>query len=164
LRIGLWIAGGVGLGSLLAGLQGHPRRALGLVPFGATGLLIGLMFAALGSSPSVGLCLFLGITAGLVNVPLSAGYQHNLPAAARRRPRPVSVCPPGPAAVDRQPYGVVRSALAGQGVAAPTDRDDDQPFLRLAGAALVFQARGPCHSRSGIGLSPGSARAIQSHF
>src|SRR5262249_24721562 len=43
LRIGLWIGAGVGLGSLLAGVQGHPRRALGLVPLGTTGLLLGLL-------------------------------------------------------------------------------------------------------------------------
>jgi 1-acyl-sn-glycerol-3-phosphate acyltransferase len=83
IRIGVWVAAGVAAGSLLAGVQGHPRRALGLVPLGAVGLLAGLVLAALGSSPSGGLGLFLGLTAGLINVPLSAAYQAALPADAR---------------------------------------------------------------------------------
>ena len=33
-----WVAAGMAVGSLLAGLQRHPRRVLGLVPVGATGL------------------------------------------------------------------------------------------------------------------------------
>jgi 1-acyl-sn-glycerol-3-phosphate acyltransferase len=83
LRIGAWIVGGVALGSLLAGVQGHPRRALGLAAYGATGLLGGLLLAALGVSGSGGLYLFLGVMAGLVNVPLAAAYQASLPADAR---------------------------------------------------------------------------------
>jgi 1-acyl-sn-glycerol-3-phosphate acyltransferase len=83
LGIGLWIGAGVALGSLLAGVQRHPRRVFGLVPLGTTGLLIGLLFVALGSAPSGGLCLFLGLMAGVINVPLSAGYQASLPADAR---------------------------------------------------------------------------------
>jgi 1-acyl-sn-glycerol-3-phosphate acyltransferase len=80
---GVWILGGVAAGSLLASVQGHPFRALGLVPFGATGLLLGLVLAALGGVPSPGLCLWLGVMAGLINVPLAATYQAALPADAR---------------------------------------------------------------------------------
>jgi 1-acyl-sn-glycerol-3-phosphate acyltransferase len=83
LRIGAWIVAGVALGSLLAGAQGHPRRSLGLPAYGATGLLVGLLLAAMGVSRSGGLYLFLGVMAGLVNVPLSAAYQASLPADAR---------------------------------------------------------------------------------
>ncbi len=83
LSIGVWLLGGVAAGSVLAGLQRHPRRVLGLVPAGATGLTFGLMIAAWGSVPGPGLCLVLGIMVGLVNVPLAATYQGSLPADAR---------------------------------------------------------------------------------
>jgi 1-acyl-sn-glycerol-3-phosphate acyltransferase len=83
LTIGLWVAVGVAAGSLLAGVQRHPRRALGLVPLGATGLLVGLIVAAAGALPGWGLCIMLGITGGLVNVPLAATYQASVPADAR---------------------------------------------------------------------------------
>jgi 1-acyl-sn-glycerol-3-phosphate acyltransferase len=83
LGIGLWVAAGAVAGSLLAGVQRHQRRALGLVPLGATGLLAGLLIAAAGGEPSGVMCLFLGIMGGLVNVPLSAKYQASVPADAR---------------------------------------------------------------------------------
>src|SRR5262249_4368 len=51
---------GVAAGSLLASLQGHPRRSLGLVPVGATGLLGALAWAALSADPR-GACLLLGL-------------------------------------------------------------------------------------------------------
>src|SRR5439155_8498758 len=60
-----------------------PRRVLGLVPLGATGLTIGLGIAAIGEVPGEGLCLVLGIMVGLINVPLAATYQGALPADAR---------------------------------------------------------------------------------
>jgi 1-acyl-sn-glycerol-3-phosphate acyltransferase len=78
----VWIVVGAAAGSLLAGVQRHPRRALGLVPLGMTGLVIGLFFAATGST-NVVLCLTLGIMGGLINVPLAAAYQIYLPADAR---------------------------------------------------------------------------------
>lgn len=82
---GAWILIGVAAGSLLAGVQGHPFRALGLVPVGATGLLAGLLGAASTADDLVApwLCLTLGIMGGLINVPLSATYQASLPANAR---------------------------------------------------------------------------------
>ncbi|MCI0641792.1 MAG: MFS transporter [Gemmataceae bacterium] len=83
LEIGLWIMAGVAAGSLLAGLQKHPRRILGLVPWGSTGMALGLLLVALGGVPGPVLCVFLGILAGLVNVPLAATYQAALPADGR---------------------------------------------------------------------------------
>src|SRR5206468_4463168 len=41
-----WILLGAAAGSLLASVQRHPRRALGLVPLGTSGLAIGLILAA----------------------------------------------------------------------------------------------------------------------
>jgi 1-acyl-sn-glycerol-3-phosphate acyltransferase len=83
LGIGGWIMAGVAAGSFLAGLQRHPKRVLGLVPWGATGLTIGLIIAAFGSVPGEALCVILGIAVGLINVPLAATYQADLPADAR---------------------------------------------------------------------------------
>jgi 1-acyl-sn-glycerol-3-phosphate acyltransferase/MFS family permease len=81
--IGLYVIGGVAAGSLLAGLQKHPRRVLGLVPWGATGLTVGLVVAALGTVPGPTMCIILGVMAGLVNVPLAATYQADVPPDAR---------------------------------------------------------------------------------
>jgi 1-acyl-sn-glycerol-3-phosphate acyltransferase len=83
LEIGVYVIGGVAAGSLLAGLQKHPRRVLGLVPWGALGLTIGLVIAASGNVPGPTLCVVLGILAGLVNVPLAATYQNDVPPDAR---------------------------------------------------------------------------------
>jgi 1-acyl-sn-glycerol-3-phosphate acyltransferase len=74
-----------GLGCLTAAWQGHPRRSLGLVPLGATGLLLGLAGAiyAEGSAADWLPCFVLGFMGGLVNVPLRAAYQAAVPADAR---------------------------------------------------------------------------------
>jgi 1-acyl-sn-glycerol-3-phosphate acyltransferase/MFS family permease len=81
------VAVGAALGCLTAGLQGHPRRVLGFVAPGATGLLAALGWAmiALGSGASLPQvpCLLLGFTGGLINVPLRATYQAAVPADAR---------------------------------------------------------------------------------
>lgn len=69
-------------GSLLASVQGHLRRALGLVPLGVTGMVATLAWANI-SSDLIGPCLILGILGGLVNVPLRAAYQAYVPADAR---------------------------------------------------------------------------------
>jgi 1-acyl-sn-glycerol-3-phosphate acyltransferase len=77
---------GAALGCLTAGLQGHPERNLGLVPFGATGLLLALLwagFAASPASPPVLPCFLLGFMGGWVNVPLRAAYLAAVPADAR---------------------------------------------------------------------------------
>ena len=78
--LGLWLGLGAAAGSLLAGLQGHPRRALGLVPVGATGLALGLVVAALTGDTGWLVCVVVGAMVGLANVPLAASYQGNLPA------------------------------------------------------------------------------------
>jgi 1-acyl-sn-glycerol-3-phosphate acyltransferase len=82
LQVALWIMAGGAVGSLLAGIQGHPRRALGLVPIGATGLALTLAWAA-GHTLPWWLCATVGVLGGLINVPLNAAYQGNLPADAR---------------------------------------------------------------------------------
>jgi 1-acyl-sn-glycerol-3-phosphate acyltransferase len=74
---------GAAAGSVLAGVQRHPRRALGLVPLGMTGLVIGLVIGAWSGDPGPTVCVILGVTGGLVNVPLAAAYQIYLPADAR---------------------------------------------------------------------------------
>ncbi len=73
---------GVAAGSLLASLQGHLRRALGLVPLGVAGMLAALAWTALAHDLD-GPSLLLGLTGGLINVPLRAGYQAAVPADAR---------------------------------------------------------------------------------
>ncbi|MCI0683449.1 MAG: MFS transporter [Gemmataceae bacterium] len=83
---------GVVVGSLLAGLQKHPRRVLGLVPWGATGLTIGLIVVAAGDVPTRNTCIILGVLAGLVNVPLAATYQAVAPPDARGNAMAVSNC------------------------------------------------------------------------
>lgn len=83
IEIAIWLFGGVALGSLMAGLQRHPRRALGLAPWGASGLTIGVIVAAQGALPGPLLCIVLGAMVGLINVPLATAYQVDLPADAR---------------------------------------------------------------------------------
>jgi 1-acyl-sn-glycerol-3-phosphate acyltransferase len=78
-----WITTGLGLGSLLAGIQRHPRRVLGLVPLGSIGLGVGLLCVAAIDAPSPLLLLLLGVAAGLINVPLAATYQADLAPDAR---------------------------------------------------------------------------------
>jgi 1-acyl-sn-glycerol-3-phosphate acyltransferase len=73
---------GTAAGATLAGIQGHPRRSLGLVPLGASGLLLSLLWA-LTSSNIIWPSLVLGVMSGLVNVPLRAAYQAAVPRDAR---------------------------------------------------------------------------------
>ncbi|MFN4259324.1 MAG: MFS transporter, partial [Gemmataceae bacterium] len=82
IQVGLWIMAGTAAGSLLAGVQGHPRRSLGIIPFAATGLAFFLLLAVIVGVPPW-LCLALGLCGGLLNVPLNAAYQENIPADAR---------------------------------------------------------------------------------
>jgi 1-acyl-sn-glycerol-3-phosphate acyltransferase len=82
-RVGVWLALGVGVGALAASLQRHPRRALGLVPLGGLGMFVGLLLPALGVLPSFPLCILFGSMWGLINVPMAATYQASLPADAR---------------------------------------------------------------------------------
>lgn len=73
---------GAAVGSLTAGLQGHPYRTLGLIPYGAVGMVGALVWAAL-ADDLVWPCLLLGFTGGLVNVPLRATFQASVAADAR---------------------------------------------------------------------------------
>jgi 1-acyl-sn-glycerol-3-phosphate acyltransferase len=79
LLLGIGAAAGCGVASL----QGHPRRCLGLVPLGTTGLLIALGWAGLAGGTDSVPCLLLGFMGGLVNVPLRATYLAAVPADAR---------------------------------------------------------------------------------
>jgi 1-acyl-sn-glycerol-3-phosphate acyltransferase len=85
----LFVGIGAALGSLLASWQGHPYRCLGLVPFGAIGMLLALGWAGV-TEHLVGPSLILGIMSGLVNVPLRATYQRVVPADARGNAMAVS--------------------------------------------------------------------------
>lgn len=85
--IAVWIAVGTGLGSLLAGLQKHPRRVLGIVPWGGLGLTLALGWTAHtdrpGELPDSQTWATFGLMIGLINVPLAVVYQIALPADAR---------------------------------------------------------------------------------
>lgn len=83
LHIALWVLIGAAAGSLLAGLQGHPRRSLGIIPYAVTGLLAILIWTAAVSFPGWMSCLLVGIFAGMINVPLYSAFQDALPADAR---------------------------------------------------------------------------------
>jgi 1-acyl-sn-glycerol-3-phosphate acyltransferase len=78
---------GTALGCAAASLQGNLRRSAGLIPKGATGLLLALGWAALAIEPGAPLptvpCLLLGFMGGLINVPLRAAYMAAVPADAR---------------------------------------------------------------------------------
>src|SRR5205085_498251 len=82
IRVGV----GAALGCAVASLQGHPHRCLGLVPYGATGLLLALGWAMWGAESGVVApipCFLLGFMSGLINVPLIAAYLAAVPADAR---------------------------------------------------------------------------------
>jgi 1-acyl-sn-glycerol-3-phosphate acyltransferase len=83
LSIAAWLLGGLTLGSFLAGCKRHPRRMLGLVSLGATGLAVEMILIALGIAPSPLLNLVLGAMGGLIIVPLSATFQANLSTTVR---------------------------------------------------------------------------------
>jgi 1-acyl-sn-glycerol-3-phosphate acyltransferase len=77
-----WILAGAAAGSLLAGVQRHIMRGLGLVPLAATALALCLALAAL-LGPSPAICICVGAACGLISVPLAALYQQRVPADAR---------------------------------------------------------------------------------
>jgi 1-acyl-sn-glycerol-3-phosphate acyltransferase len=74
---------GAALGCLTAAWQGHPRRSLGLVPLGATGLLLALAIHSLAGDSGGFSSFALGFMGGLINVPLRAAYLAAVPADAR---------------------------------------------------------------------------------
>lgn len=83
-HVALWTMLGAALGSLVAGMQRHALRALGLVPYATAGLAAAFVWAALlGEVPPAWLCLWMGAMGGIINVPLFANYQLALPADAR---------------------------------------------------------------------------------
>jgi acyl-[acyl-carrier-protein]-phospholipid O-acyltransferase/long-chain-fatty-acid--[acyl-carrier-protein] ligase len=83
LRPLLWLGGGAVAGCALAMWQAHPMRNRGLVPFGAAGLLVPLVWGALQPELSATAAFLLGFTGALVVVPLRAAYLAALPADAR---------------------------------------------------------------------------------
>lgn len=82
-RITCWVAAGVAVGSLAAGIQKHPRRVLGLAPIGGVGFTVGMYYAAAGDKPDGWFCALVGVAAGLINVPLASTYQAAVPEDAR---------------------------------------------------------------------------------
>jgi 1-acyl-sn-glycerol-3-phosphate acyltransferase len=77
-QLGTWLGGGFVLGALLASIQGHPRRSLGMIGYAAIALVIGLLFTFGSLSLPTGSWLFLGAMAGLIHIPLLAAYQGDL--------------------------------------------------------------------------------------
>lgn len=75
-------AAGVAGGAWLAGVESNLRRGLGIVPLAVTGLLAALAWAY-GSTGLRWPAFVLGVTGGLVTVPLRAFYQAIVPADAR---------------------------------------------------------------------------------
>jgi hypothetical protein len=78
------VLAGMGLvaGSLVASVQSHPRRSLGLLPVAATGLAVVLLCAAC-SPDSTWPCFSIGLMGGLALSPLQATYQASLAPEAR---------------------------------------------------------------------------------
>jgi 1-acyl-sn-glycerol-3-phosphate acyltransferase len=93
-----WVLGGVVAGSLLAELQRHPRRVLGLVPSGILGMALLTDWLALAEKPWPSLLVALGIFSGLVHRPLERTYRNDLPAGARGRGMAIPVILVGMAA------------------------------------------------------------------
>jgi 1-acyl-sn-glycerol-3-phosphate acyltransferase len=78
----VWVTNGAAAGSLLASIEGHHRRSLGLVPYAATGLLAAFGWLAV-STNLTWPAFLLGLMGGVLNVPLRAAYQAAVPADAR---------------------------------------------------------------------------------
>jgi 1-acyl-sn-glycerol-3-phosphate acyltransferase len=77
---------GLALGCGLAAIQGHPRRSLGLVTLGLTGLALAQALTALTNEGGIAPAfpsLLLGLMGGLISVPLRATYLAAVPADAR---------------------------------------------------------------------------------
>ncbi len=77
---------GTAAGCGLAALQVNPRRGLGLVSLGITGMLIADVWAALSNVDGIAPAFpsfLLGLTGGLINTPLRSVYLGAVPADAR---------------------------------------------------------------------------------
>ncbi len=81
---------GAAAGALLAGWQKHLHRGLGLVPLGSAGLMLSFAWASATGAPSWLACFLMGLTGGLVSVPLRAAYQATVPPDARGNAMAVS--------------------------------------------------------------------------
>jgi 1-acyl-sn-glycerol-3-phosphate acyltransferase len=68
-----WALVGLALALLALFLQQHPFRRLGLVPFGATFLAVGLLWATVAGGATPFSALLLALAAGLVELPLLIG-------------------------------------------------------------------------------------------
>ena len=80
------VALGVGLGSPLAGFLSGGKIELGLVPLGAVGMIISLLFAAVSLNQQAGLiaCLVaIGFFTGFYIVPMFTLLQHRAPKASK---------------------------------------------------------------------------------
>ena len=82
LPLAWWFVGGGVAGWLLAALQRHPRRVLGLVPAGGLGLTAALAWGAWAGPDAAG-ALGLGFFAALTQAPLAAAHRRGLPDGAR---------------------------------------------------------------------------------
>jgi 1-acyl-sn-glycerol-3-phosphate acyltransferase len=80
-QVGLW--SGLVIGALLGGIQGHPRRSLGLIPLALAGLLLWLVLGLTVGIPVLVYCGTIGALLGVLLVALQAGYQEALPDDAR---------------------------------------------------------------------------------
>ncbi len=79
LDAGLWLLIGVAGAEILVLLQTHPTRILGLVPYGATGLVLALSLTAFFTPVPAWLCAWLGISCVLVYMPLFSADEEGLP-------------------------------------------------------------------------------------
>jgi 1-acyl-sn-glycerol-3-phosphate acyltransferase len=77
-----WVSGGLVAGWLLTGFQKHPRRVLGLVPFGLSGMAAGLLLASL-TEPCPVIGALLGVCGGLVLLPVTVMSLVTLPTGMR---------------------------------------------------------------------------------
>ncbi len=88
-RAAVALFGGLALGALLAGLQGHPRRSLCFIPIGATGLTLALCWACVPRAAldyglhGSALRVTYGMMAGLALVPVAAQFQAGIPPIVR---------------------------------------------------------------------------------
>ena len=129
-----WIFAGAAAGSAVASLQGHPRRVLGLVPFGLLGTLAAFVWAALGSDRA-GPAFCLGAMTGLVVVALRATYQAAVPADSRGNAMALSNCINCLSVVL---LGILLAVLRGSEVLSPTGRLWLLTAMAAGGCVLVW--------------------------
>jgi 1-acyl-sn-glycerol-3-phosphate acyltransferase len=120
-----WMLGGFVLGFFLAGYRAHPRRMLGFVSFGTTGLAIALSLIALGLAPCPTVILILGCIGGCIIAPLSATFQANLSAVVRGSA--TALCYLAKAAAIALMAGLILAEVV----------TPDQQFRLLAGLAVL---------------------------